>query len=232
MACFMLVHGAWHGAWCWSRLTPELVDRGHRVLTVDLPSDDPAATFETYADVVTARLDAEEATDVVVVGHSLAGHTIPLVAARRPVRRLVYLCSLVPALGASFVDQLGSEPEMLDFSGLGDPAPDGSLAWTDREFARTFLYADCDPDVAEQAIDRLRPQAAAPALNAFSLRAFPDVPATYIVASEDRLVQPKWSRRMARDRLGADLVEIPGSHSPFLSRASDLAAVLAEISRE
>ena len=230
MACFVLVHGAWHGAWCWSRLTPELVSRGHRVVTLDLPSDDPAATFETYADVVAAHIDAEDASDAVVVGHSMAGHTIPLVAARRPVSRLVYLCSLVPALGASFVDQLGSEPEMLDFSGLGDPAPDGSLSWTDRDLARKYMYADCDPDVAEQALDRLRPQAATPALQPFALDAFPDAPTTYIVATEDRLVQPAWSRRIARDRLGADVIEIPGSHSPFLSRPSDLADVLDEVS--
>ena len=231
----MLVHGAWHGAWCWSRLSPELVDRGHRVVALDLPSDDPTATFETYADVVAARIDAEGASDAVLVGHSLAGHTIPLVAARRQVRRLVYLCALVPTPGASMADQLGSEPEMLDFgyaAGLGAPAPDGGVAWADRELARTFLYDDCDPVDAEQALDHLRPQAQLPYLHRFPLESFPDVPATYIVASEDRLVQPEWSRRVARDRLGADLIEIPGSHSPFLARPSDLADVLTEISRE
>ncbi|MET0699294.1 MAG: alpha/beta fold hydrolase, partial [Mycobacterium sp.] len=56
MTTFALVHGAWHGAWCWERLTPELVARGHRVVAVDLPIQDETATFEKYADTVVAAL--------------------------------------------------------------------------------------------------------------------------------------------------------------------------------
>src|SRR5215207_1744744 len=107
----MLVHGAWHGAWCWERLVPELDALGHRTLTVDLPSDDPAATFETYADHVIEAMSSED-HEVIVVGHSMAGMTIPLVAARRPVRRLVFLCALIPAPGSSLVEQL-SESDVL-----------------------------------------------------------------------------------------------------------------------
>ena len=47
MTTFALVHGAWHGAWCWDRLIPELENRGHSVIAMDLPSDDPAATLMT-----------------------------------------------------------------------------------------------------------------------------------------------------------------------------------------
>src|SRR5215216_4846563 len=72
---FALVHGAWHGAWCWERLTPALEAGGHRVVAVDLPCEDATATFETYAEVVVQALDAE--AEVVVVGHSLAGLTVP-----------------------------------------------------------------------------------------------------------------------------------------------------------
>jgi pimeloyl-ACP methyl ester carboxylesterase len=56
MTTFALVHGAWHGAWCWEQLTP-LQRAGHDVVTMDLPSEDGAATFDTYADVVCAALD-------------------------------------------------------------------------------------------------------------------------------------------------------------------------------
>ena len=52
MSTFALVHGAWHGAWCWEQLTPELEALGHRVIAMDLPCDDGAATFDDYADVV------------------------------------------------------------------------------------------------------------------------------------------------------------------------------------
>jgi len=43
MATFGLVHGSWHGGWCWERLIPELEARGHRAVAVDLPAEDPAA---------------------------------------------------------------------------------------------------------------------------------------------------------------------------------------------
>ena len=56
MSTFALVHGAWHGAWCWERLTPELEALGHRVITLDLRSDDSSASFDDYADAVCAAL--------------------------------------------------------------------------------------------------------------------------------------------------------------------------------
>ena len=63
-----------------------------------------------------------------------------------------------------------------------------------------------------------------------SLERHPATPATYVVGQDDRLVNPEWSRRVARDRLGADLVELPGGHSPFLSRPAALAALLNQLS--
>lgn len=228
MATFALVHGAWHGAWCWERLIPELEERGHSVIAMDLPSDDPAATFDDYADVVGGELEAHGGDDVVVVGHSLAGLTIPLVAARQRVSTLVYLCALVPVPGSSLMDQLATE-DMLDVgyaAGLGEPDSEGRRRWADEELARDFMYADCDPEATARAVARLRPQAQAPYARPCSLDALPGTPASYIICSEDRLVKPDWSESVARERLDADLVELPGSHSPFLSRPADLASVL------
>jgi pimeloyl-ACP methyl ester carboxylesterase len=226
MTTFALVHGAWHGAWCWELLVPELERRGHRTVTMDLPSEDPAATFETYADVVAAALPEEPA---VVVGHSLGGLTIPLVPARREVLKLAYLCALVPALGRSFAEQVGSEEGMLSSgyeTGMSERDPEGRRTWIDPEAAREYMYADCSPDLARVAFERLRLQAGTPYLRPFPLDAYPAVPATYIVCGEDRLVGPDWSRRVASEWLGADLVELGGSHSPFLSRPAELADAL------
>lgn len=122
MSTFVLVHGAWHGAWCWELVIPELVRHGHRVVAPDLPAEDPAATLDTYADVVCAALEGCRGDDVVVVGHSLGGATIPLVADRMPVRRLVYLCALIPCPGRSLIEQIG-DGEMVDrtqLAGLSD----------------------------------------------------------------------------------------------------------------
>jgi hypothetical protein len=229
VSTFALVHGAWHGGWCWERLTPELERLGHRAVTVDLPCEDPDASFDDYAAVVVGALDGIDG-DVVVVGHSLAGQTIPLVAARRPVTRLVFLCALIARPGASLVDQLRTDPDMFVpgyEAGLA-PADERPLRrWADFAIARETMYADCDEADARAAFDRLRPQASTPYFAPCSLTAFPDVPATYVVAAEDRIVSPAWSRRAAAAWLGVEAIELPGSHSPYLARPAVLAELLA-----
>ena len=102
----------------------------------------------------------------------------------------------------------------------------GRSSWTDEEIARRTLFADCDENDARAAFERLRPQATAPYDVPCPLEAFPAAPRTYVLCTEDRIVNPDWSRRVARERLDAELVELPGSHSPFLSRPDALAEVL------
>jgi hypothetical protein len=229
MSTFALVHGGWHGAWCWERLTPELEALGHRVITMDLPCDDGSATFDDYAAVVCAAVADCSGDDLVVVAHSLAGLSVPLVAAQRRVRRLVYLCALLPIPGMPFVQQMAEDPEMLnpDYpKGLGDKDSQGRRSWIDEELAHFHLFGDCDEATASAAFARLRPQALHPYLPPCSLSSYPEVETTYVVCDEDRMVNPQWSRRVARDWLEADLIELPGDHSPFYSRPRDLAEVL------
>jgi pimeloyl-ACP methyl ester carboxylesterase len=228
MTTFALVHGGWHGAWCWERLAPFLQQAGHDVVTMDLPSEDGTASFDTYADVVCAALIGCD-DDVVLVGHSMGGNTVPLVAARRPVRHLVYLCAIVPDIGRSVADQLGDEMEMLNpayLDGLSVPDEQLRQMWADLDIARTMFYGDCDEPTIKAALDRLRPQSAFPALQPFSLTEFPAVQTTSIVSGEDQILRPEWSRRTARERICAELIELPGDHSPFYSRPSVLAEVL------
>jgi pimeloyl-ACP methyl ester carboxylesterase len=226
MTTFALVHGAWHGAWCWERLTPFLQQAGHDVVAMDLPGEDGTATFDTYADVVCAALTGCD-DDVVLVGHSLGGGTVPLVAARLPVRNVVYLCAFIPAVGRSLSDEFDDVVDPRCYAGL--TASDGQTTWTNREIARAVLYADCDADTADAALRRLRPQARYPSNRPFSLVQLPSVRSTYVVCSDDKIIRPEWSRRVARERLGAAVVELPGSHSPLLSRPSAVAAVLISL---
>jgi pimeloyl-ACP methyl ester carboxylesterase len=228
MTTYALVHGAWHGAWCWERLTPLLQRAGHDVVTMDLPSEDSTATFDSYADVVCAALTGCD-DDVVLVGHSYGGNTVPLVAARRPIRHLVYLCAMIPDIGRSLFDQLSDELEMLNPAykqGLSVPDEQLRQVWADLDIACAMFYGDCDEPTTKAALDRLRPQSAYPAIQPCSLAKFPDVRTTYVVCSEDQMIRPEWSRQTARERIGAELIELPGDHSPFYSRPSVLADVL------
>jgi pimeloyl-ACP methyl ester carboxylesterase len=83
VSTFILVHGAWHGGWCWQGLVPQLEARGHRSVVMDLPVEDGDATFEDYAEAVLASYPAN-LEDGVLVGHSLGAMVLPLVAASRP----------------------------------------------------------------------------------------------------------------------------------------------------
>jgi hypothetical protein len=95
-----------------------------------------------------------------------------------------------------------------------------------------MFYGDLDDQTARSAWQRLR----AMGLSAFTqpcpIDAWPDVPATYVLMTEDEAVGQDWSRRVAAGRLGAPVIELPGSHSPFYSRPRELARLLDEIARD
>lgn len=231
MTTFALVHGGYHGAWCWEQLTPPLQQAGHGVVTMELPLEDSSATFDTYSDIVCAALDDCD-DDVVLVGHSYAGNTIPLVAARRPLRHLVYLCAMIPDVGRSLAEQLADKPEMLNGAyerGLSALDDQMCQRWTDRGIARDLFYYDCDEQTAQAALDRLRPQSVNPAMFPFSLIEHPKLPTTYVVCSDDRMLRPEWSVKAVRERLDAELIELSGGHSPMLSQPQVLADLLLRL---
>jgi hypothetical protein len=147
----------------------------------------------------------------------------------------VYLCAAVPEGGVGLFDQWQAQPDMVcsDFAdgwlqGLGDPDEQLRTEWVDFDFVRRVFYADCDEATLAAAIDHLRPQSGYPWTVPCSLTEHPSVDCTIVVCSEDRIVNPDWSKRKARE-IGADVVELPGSHSPFLSRPSVVADVLLGI---
>ncbi len=232
MAVLALVHGAYHGAACWDRLVPELEERGHRAVTMDLPSEDPQAGCADYAKVVEAALtEAGAGDDVVLVGHSLGGLTIPLVAEARPVRRMVFLCAFLPQPGMSLDQQAGEESDMVCAFEAATGAiahPDGSASVPEGR-ALELYYPDAAPSLARQAAAHLRRQFWKPTQEITPMRAWPPVPASYVLTTADRIVSPRWSRRAAVERLGIEPIEMAGDHSPFLARPDELADVLVDL---
>src|ERR1700722_7646850 len=112
MATIVLVHGAWHGSWCWQRVTPLLEKQGFAVRTVDLPSvgarpgagtglSAGAAAFEAVVEHVSGP--------VILCGHAYGGMVISLTAAGN-VSRLIYLCAFMPMAGEWLLSIGGGRP--------------------------------------------------------------------------------------------------------------------------
>jgi pimeloyl-ACP methyl ester carboxylesterase len=226
MTVIALVHGAYHGSWCWEPLLPELSARGHLAVTVDLPITDPTATVADYANAVLDALAAHD-EEVVIVGHSLAGVVLPAVATLRPVRRLIFLAALVPRPGQSARDLLAEYPGLLKLPGDRPVYGERTVAISG-DVARDAFYHDCSESVATWAIARLRPQALGVQREPCPSGHWPSFPAGYIVCTDDRALDPALSRAMARSHLAPSsrITEIEGGHSPFLSRPQELAELL------
>ena len=224
---FVLVHGAYHGAWCWDALRKELDLAGHSSTAVGLPNEDPDAGAERYADEVVASTPKKEGP-VVLVGHSMAGLTVPIVAGRIRTAMTIYVGALLPVPGLSFDAQHAGAGTGFVPSVSPTQDQNGASMWPEAGAIEIF-YHDCDPQIAIASARQLRPQQWKITQEVTPLREWPAVPSAYIFCTEDRAVSPAYSMRAARDLLGVKAIEMPGGHSPFLSRPADLAARLVAL---
>jgi hypothetical protein len=224
---FALVHGAYHGAWCWDLLRQELELDGHSTSVVDLPCEDPEAGAERYADEVLHSIPTPS-DGVVLVGHSLAGLTVPIVAGRTRTVKTIYLCAILPVPGLSFDAQHADVSTGFEPSEGPVENPDGSAWWPERGAIEVFFH-DCDAEVARASAQRLRNQHWRATQEVTPLRRWPDAPSAYILCTGDRAISPAYQRRAAREQLRVEPVEMEGGHSPFLSRPRELATMLGRL---
>jgi pimeloyl-ACP methyl ester carboxylesterase len=223
VSTFVLVPGAGGQAWYWHRLVPELQARGHEAIAVDLPAADDAAGFAEYADAVVAAI-GDRRTGLVLVGQSLAGFTVPLVAERLPVEGIVLLNAMVPKPGES-------GGEWWDATGQAE----ARAAYAEREgrSADPFdpladFFHDVPPEIVAEAMAAGEPeQSGTPFAKPWPLAAWPDVPTRFLQGREDRFFPLEFQRRVVAERLpGVEVEELPGGHLLALSRPVELAEAL------
>jgi pimeloyl-ACP methyl ester carboxylesterase len=238
MARFVLVHGAFGGAWCWEPVTGLLEAAGHTVETFDLPGgggdETPVAeiTLESCAtrvcDVLTSRPEP-----AVLVGHSMGGVVITQAAADCPdrVSSLVFVCAFMPANGQSLLDLAGlPESDDLIQANLvieGDP-PVASLP---AEATAEVIYNGCTSEQTAWAVARRNPQAVAPYATPVRIDddALAAIPRYYVLAEQDRAMAPALQRRMIRDHPCERVFELDADHAPYLSATDELVSALLDV---
>jgi pimeloyl-ACP methyl ester carboxylesterase len=222
---FLLVHGSWHGAWCWDHLRPALTKRGFDSVAVDLPSC--TAALGNLTDDAAAVSSAAAAIDapVIVVGHSYGGAVISEARYGANVVNLIYLCAFMPDTGRNYVSYL-PPGELPPYVGMRD---DGTFA-VPPGLAIPSFYADCEPEVAKWAESQLRPQSQAVLAHDTGDASWRHVPSSYIVTEQDRALPPDFQRMFAAQ--AEETYQIDSSHSPFLSRPDELADLLVTIARQ
>ena len=219
---FLLVHGSWHGPWCFELLEAELARRGAVAKSVSLPSvgcdTERLGTFGDDARVVTAAA-ASMPGPVVVVGHSYGGAVVSEATFGPNVKRLVFLGAFMPDTGRGYVSYLppGPLPPYVELR------EDGTFA-VPHEQATPFFYADCPPDIAAAATMRLCPQSQQVMAETITDAAWRSHPSTYVVLTDDRVLPPDLQRMFAAQ--AGEIRELESSHSPFLSKPAELAELL------
>jgi pimeloyl-ACP methyl ester carboxylesterase len=222
MTHLVLVHGAFHGAWCFDPLVAVLRRRGIVCTTPELPLTSLAAD----AAAVMRALDRIEGR-VVLLGHSYGGAVVTAAGAHPAVERLVLLAALAPDDG----EPPNGGPLEIDGAFLTAlrPSAAGPLE-VDPARAGALFYPDADPRDAAAAVARLRPGNTGVPGERIERAAWRLRPTDYVVCASDPIILPSSQRALAA-RTGAAVHEIPGDHSPFLARPEALADLLLKLTR-
>ena len=232
----VLIHGAWHGAWCWAALQSELDSRGIASIAIDLPGHGTSTLpfGDLYGDAQhVADVVARFSRPVVLVGHSYGGAVITEAAHRiehagqTRVAHLVYLAAFCPDAGESVMDLARHESGgPVDLGDAMIPVA-GGLSVLDPTKAAPALYGDCDARSVAATLTRLCPQPLATMVQPVTDAAWRRIPGTYVVCTRDRSVHPGNQEYMAARC--ANIVRLETDHSPFLSKTKETADVIASV---
>lgn len=217
---FLLVQGAWHQPDVWLPLRGELFQRGYRTVVTDLPSAGASPTGSMHDDANTIRTAlAHIEGPVVVVAHSYRGIPVTEATAHATnVAHLIYVAAYLPDVDGSMFTLHGfPDPEDVDgtFPTINDP--------------RHSLYADVPEAEATLATSLLIEQTTRSFVDRVTGTGWTTIPTSFVISDNDQAIPPALQAEMAA-HAGATVYNLDSSHSPFLSRPTELAALLQNIS--
>jgi pimeloyl-ACP methyl ester carboxylesterase len=216
MTTFALIPGAGGMAWYWHRVVLLLERAGHEALAIDLPGDDDEAGIHAYADIVVASIGTR--SGVTLVAQSMGGFTAALVSTRVSLGRLVFVNAMIPNPGETagqWWKNTGSEEARTAAAKRGGYSAEFDLA--------TYFFHDVPDEVVAAGAAHAREESKAAFSEAADFGAWPRIPIHVVVGRDDRFFPSEFQARIARERLGAGVDEIPGGHLVALSRPRELA---------
>jgi pimeloyl-ACP methyl ester carboxylesterase len=237
MATYVLVHGAWHGGWCWHRIVARLQRASQSVMAPDLlslgiDSTPPgSASLRGWTDQIVAVAETSN-EPIVLVGHSRGGIVLSEVAERIPehIRMLVYVTAFLLEDGRSLVDSVAEQPESLVPPAM-IVAEDHQTATLRDSAIREAFYGRCSDDDVALARSLLRPEPLAPLATPVHTTParFGRVSRVYVECTADRAITHAAQRHMQSALPCAQRVTLESDHSPFFCCPDELAAVLLRL---
>jgi pimeloyl-ACP methyl ester carboxylesterase len=236
MSTYVLVHGPFHGAWCWEKVVPFLLGRpAQRAIFGDLPGHGqdptpiPEITLQSYIDTVVGWVKRAE-EPVILVGHSLGGMVIGEVAEQLPeqVSALVYISGLVPLKGQNAFELIGQNAELRSLLELNEAEGWG---FVQRDALPDRYYHDCQPEDVTAALDRLRKEPLSPFFQPAQVtpERFGRLPRYYVSCLEDRAVPLTLQQQVCVRTPMAQVFPMNTGHTPFLSAPAALAEILHSV---
>ena len=240
MANFVLVHGAWHGGWCWQRVTSALQAHGHRVHAVTLTGLGerahllaPSITLDTHIDDVISAIEVEELHEVILAVHSYAGMIGTAVADRlgKHLKHLVYVDAVVPKPGESWSSTQSAATQQQRLSAA--------------QATTRFSFPPPDPEVfglhdADHAWVKRRqtphPGNTYQAPLDFDVHRVAAVPRTFVNCTQPALATIEPSRLRVKDAKfwdgawlpNSNIVELQTGHDPMISEPAALTKILLD----
>ncbi|HEV3112619.1 MAG TPA: alpha/beta hydrolase [Candidatus Binataceae bacterium] len=223
----VLVHGAWHGSWCWEPLRGLLEQQGIKTHAPDLKSggEQPEGLTDFYTDTEAVRRFTDSIdSPVVLAGHSYGGHVVSEASAGSAnIKHLVMISTVMFE-----VDEVWKDIKMPAADWIKATEDGKALEIVDKSQAIGLFFNRCSPSIAAWAAGRLHTYMGTKAISQRIRRnGWKQIPSTYVLCGDDRALDIRWQRRLAER--ATHRVELDSDHSPFLCMPERVAEIFAEV---